>query len=171
MNIDQEQAIFSDRKLQAELRDWYDISQFDHPTAITLTMKQGIPGTHGWIRIDKITASQNLRYFLNRLNKKVFGSASHRHKRKLNCLPVIEHDEVRRMHYHLLLDCPEHLSDQAFETLVRTCWRQTAWASEQVHYEPSANAGWLLYISKFATKLDFIDHIDLENCHYPTSHC
>jgi hypothetical protein len=131
---------------------------------LTLTMKQSVRINGIFVWIDRIQASTNLSRFLNRLNKAVYHTASSRHRKRLNCLAVVEHDEVHRMHYHLLLDRPERYTDTEFEALISACWQKTIWSDEQINYQAGADEGWVSYITKYHTKPDFMESIDLRNC-------
>ncbi len=169
MNKNQVFNTFHKRALQAALRKWWnlELQHFTHPIALTLTLKQCIRVSEGFVKIDKIAASRNVSHFLNRVNKRVYGTSSRRHGKRLSCLPVVEHDEVHRMHYHLLLDRPGRYTDAEFEALIRECWQKTAWSDKQIYYQADADEGWISYITKHSTKSDFDESIDLGNCNLP----
>jgi hypothetical protein len=78
-------AAFTDRCAD-ELRTLFDPSQFQNPTAVTLTMKK----RGGCRSADLIVASENFRHFINRLNHTLLGSRAKRYGARLNTVAVIE---------------------------------------------------------------------------------
>jgi plasmid rolling circle replication initiator protein Rep len=155
---------FPRKRMRDEIVDWIAFEQFLHPTAVTLTLKQALCMDGEYMRIDDYSATQNLRDFLNKLNKKVFRNAAARYGKQLKCISIRENDDHHRMHYHLLLDRPERMSDTEYECLVRTTWMSTLWAKPQMHYQPNVDTGWLDYMTKYRTKKAYSDAIDWTNC-------
>ena len=143
----------------------FDISKFRSPHAVTLTMKQArYIGGLCYIKLTETEASQNLRHFLNVVNRKVFGSGGVRKGERLNCYPVLECDSVR-FHYHLCLDKPDALTIEGFTALIHKTWRRTNFGYKEVEVKP-CDAGWIPYMTKFQTKSDgYADAIDWINYH------
>lgn len=75
------------RSIQKSVRQWIDIDGWNHPFAVTLTLKQRIGGDGGVSAAsENLTpeiASRNLRHWLNVMNKQVYGSAAQRHGKQL----------------------------------------------------------------------------------------
>jgi hypothetical protein len=156
---------------QAAFREFADISHWVDPVAVTLTMKQAIQPTDGHQRrllyLDRYSASQNLRHCLNTLNCKVFGNRFRRFGEKLRVIPVLEGGNGKRLHYHLMTDCPRaDLKDQ-FPAMIRDAWEATTWGYYQSDIQTGADEGWKLYISKLRDKPDYADAIDWPNYHNP----
>jgi hypothetical protein len=133
-----------------------------NPAALTLTEKQ----IAGGVRIDPIRSSQNTRHFLNRLNEQVFGNASRRYGKKLQVVTVMEQDASHRHHLHMMIDRPDQISLSRFAGVVLDCWRKTAFGYNQISVRPCHDDGWIRYILKSRTKIDFLSSIDWENTHF-----
>lgn len=106
-------------------------------------------------------AQQNLRHFLNVLNRKVYGNRV-RHGHKLNCIPVIEGGQQTRRHYHLCLEQAPNMTFEEFAILVVETWRSTTWGYRQVDIQP-CDGGWVGYMAKLKTKSSYGDSIDWTN--------
>lgn len=145
---------------------WFDLDQFHHPFAVTLTLKQRIGGDGGVSSVcENVThesASRNLRHFLNVINKKVYGSAAQRHGKRLSVLPVLEGGNGKRLHYHLVIDCPRDELIDAFPSMIAEAWQNTLWGYGQTDIKP-CDQGWLNYITKFRDKSDFASSFDWMN--------
>ena len=141
---------------------------FQHPYAVTLTLKQGIRQNGYWTKLDNMKASRNLRYFLNFLKKQVFRRSDIRKGRKLYCVPFLETDGSGRLHYHLILDRPSHLSDAHFVAQITASWRKTDFGFNQIDAKPS-DSGWISYLLKERTKPVYLDSIDWTNFLVPDS--
>ena len=88
--------------LSTILREYF-VNQASRPDlAVTLTMKQ----QDGSTKLDEIHASNNLRHFLNRFNRKAFGNAFTRFQRKTLVIPMLEQSYSGRWHYHLVMENP-----------------------------------------------------------------
>lgn len=156
--------------LQDSLRTWVDLREWHCPYAATLTMKQGIwceeNGRRYWVPLTVTQCSQNLRHFLNVLNKQVFGSASQRFGKRVPVIPILEGGGPKRLHYHLLIDCPRDGLVWKFPMMISNAWQSTMWGYNQELIAP-CDAGWLNYITKLHDKPDFGMSIDWMNCSMP----
>lgn len=156
--------------LQNSIRQWIDLDHWNHPFGITLTLKQRVwidndRGRHG-VTLTPEDGSRNLRHFLNVLNKQVYGSSSRRFGKQLPVIPVLEGGGTKRLHYHLVMDCPRDDLIEVFPSMVVQTWRKTVWGYDQTHITP-CDKGWVSYITKFRDKPDFGSSIDWLNCHNP----
>jgi hypothetical protein len=156
---------------QQAFRDFIHIHGWNAPFAVTLTMKQGVKveTTYG-SQITRLTnelASQNLRHFLNLLNKRVYGNAHVRFGSSVRVIPILESGRDKRRHYHLMIDCPRNDLKGLFPQLVRTFWAQTQWGYDQIDIQADADNGWINYISKLNDKPSFNDAIDWVNYNNP----
>ena len=154
--------------LQQSVRDWIDIDHWNHPFGVTLTLKQRIwidnnRGRHG-VTLNPEDGSRNLRHFLNVLNKQVYGSSSRRYGKRLPVISILEGGGTKRLHYHLVIDCPRDDLIEVFPSMVIQTWRQTLWGYDQTHITP-CDEGWVSYITKSRDKPDFGQSIDWLNCH------
>lgn len=152
--------------IQKSVRQWIDIDGWHHPFAVTLTLKQRIGGDGGISSAaESLTpeiASRNLRHWLNVMNKQVYGSAAQRHGKCLPILPVLEGGRGKRLHYHLIMDCPRDDLIEAFPAMIVSTWRKTLWGYDQTDVKP-CDAGWLTYMTKLRDKTDFASSIDWMN--------
>lgn len=142
--------------LRTPLRAFILETAKDHDLAVTLTLKQ----QDGPTRLDGIEASKNLRHFLNRLNKKVFGNAAQRFGKKVEVVPMLEASYAGRLHYHLALKNPFPTMSICRSAII-DCWSKTRWGYDEVDVQPIYSAGWIDYI----TKSKLTDVWDVENSH------
>ena len=133
-----------DSKLQQSIRSHTYLSNLSNWFGVTLTLKQRIDGR----RLDEISSSQNLRYFLNILNKKVFGNQTKRFGKRVETIPVLEKSKMDRYHYHLCMRKPDPLSLIKFEHSIRECWLKTRWGYNEIHIHRQIDNGWVDYITK-----------------------
>lgn len=146
-----------------------NLSAWDQPVAVTLTMRQVLNDANGGcLHLDHHQASANLSHFLKRLNRAFFGNAV-RHGRRVNSFAVLEKTSEGRLHYHALIDRPQTVEREAFDSAVELCWSKTKWAQRQIDIQHSANEGWLSYMLKARTKTNFYDDIDWTNAHLPSA--
>lgn len=152
--------------IQKSVRHWIDIDGWNHPFAVTLTLKQRIGGDGGVScvteRLTPEIASRNLKHFLNVMNKQVYGSAAQRHGKCLPVFSVLEGGMGKRLHYHIAIDCPRDDLIDVFPAMVVTKWRKTLWGYDQTDVKP-CDTGWLTYITKLRDKPDFASSIDWMN--------
>ena len=66
-------------KVKKSIREYLNQSEFLEPYSVTLTMKQFLQNE----KLDEIKSSENLKYFLNRLNYKIFKNRFRRFNKKL----------------------------------------------------------------------------------------
>jgi hypothetical protein len=156
---------------QQAFRNFVHIRGWNAPFAVTLTMKQGVKVETIYgsqiIRLTNERASQNLRHFLNLLNKLVYGNAHKRFGSAVCVIPILESGLGKRLHYHLMIDCPkDHLKD-LYPQLLRSFWIQTQWGYDEIDIQANADSGWIKYISKLSDKPNFNDSIDWVNYNNP----
>lgn len=157
--------------LQSSLRAWFSLDDWASPFAVTLTLKQsvtvpnGIMSTKLWLT--ETVAVQNLRHFLNKLNRSIFGKSAARFGKGVGCIPVLEGGRDRRLHYHTVIDCPRSELVADFPLLIAEHWRSTQWGYWQIDCQANPDDGWLTYITKFRDKPNFADAIDWTNLRLP----
>ena len=138
--------------------------EWTNPCAVTLTLKLSISSAGVRTSLDAIKASENLRHFLNRLNRAAFGRGWKRRDRGLTCVPIYEGSTSVRPHYHLCIDRPDHIELDDFASAIRTHWSETHWGYSQVNVQTCDEVkGWLRYITKPRTKIDYANSIDWIN--------
>ena len=115
------------------------------------------------IWLDEVRASKNLRHFLNRLNRSIFGQAFKRYDRRLNVVPVIERSSPGRLHFHLVIQNPYPDSPARFEQMIGEEWSRTDFGYGETHVDQLIDHGWTDYISKTKTASD---GLDWENYHW-----
>ena len=136
------------------VRDW--LYRHDHQNwlGLTLTLKQMVDG----VRLDEIISSQNLRHFLNLLNKSIFGNRFKRFGKRIETVPVLEKSETDRFHFHICIKKPDEEKNLRFEQRIRNCWLKTSWGYNELHVHRKIDNGWIDYITKS-------DDIDWNNFH------
>ena len=149
------------------IREMFDLSKFEHPMAVTLTLKPGIFIERGYIHLTQEAASKDLRHFLNVLSRKILKQSQFRKGKRLPCFPVYESKNVSP-HFHLVLDKPKNISNELFHDWARRTWHKTTFGNKQVDIKP-CDFGWATYITKLRTKDNYIDSIDWNNFHQPDS--
>ena len=151
---------------QQAFRNFNHITGWNAPMAVTLTLKQGIPidqSRRAYERLTPERASQNLRHFLNLLNKRVYGNAHARHKLRIPVIPMLEGGTSKRLHYHLMIDCPRDDLKPIYPEIIRSLWGRTLWGYDHIDIQANADSGWINYISKLRDKPIFEDSIDWVN--------
>lgn len=176
-NIKPDYNVTSKTDVKIELKNWLKNYEFDNACAITFTMKQNIyrlatdDKYFGYQDLDFISASQNLKHFLNKINGKFFGSRKSKKKdlskcKRLKCFPFFEGrpNGNPRLHYHIIIEKPPHISDDNFINFLKISWKNTDWGDQQTHIEKIYNYdGWLKYCSKYVTTNEGNLNIDFEN--------
>ena len=143
--------------MKNEIRDFFPQWSEDETFAVTLTMKQRTKGQ----KLDEISASQNLRHFLNLLNRACFGSAARRFDKKVEVIPALEKSYSGRLHYHLALRNPHPNDSFYFQQRIKDCWAKTDFSDAHIDIQRSTDvSGWNRYITK-----DICTNIDWENYH------
>lgn len=118
-------AYLDNAAFRASLRSWVLLDDWHAPFAITLTLRQrvtvqsGTMETRAWLT--EAIAVQNLRHFLNKLNRTMFGKAAMRFSKGVGCIPVLEGGGDKRLHYHALIDCPRPELVADFPLLITEC--------------------------------------------------
>lgn len=156
-------------RIQQELREWADISDWSNPFAVTLTFKSHVklragsqtPGAY----LNNAVAHQNFRHFMNILNKQFFGNAAERFGKRLRVIPVLEGTATKRTHYHAVIECPDDDLRLKFPSMIETSWLQTDWGNKQINVQADANSGWIDYITKFRDKYALEESVDWNNLH------
>ena len=125
------------RKLLDELRKWIDSRLIERDCDywfVTLNLKQGVPlPARSYPEyLTRESANNNVRQFLTKLNRAVFGNAHKRQKKRLIVVDAAEGGSGtdEREHRHMLLEKPERLSDSEFKALVCETWLRTRWGYE-----------------------------------------
>lgn len=144
--------------------------------AATLTLKQSV-----WmktakgstcIKLDAVTASRNLRYALNRVNRYFYGNG---HKRKpdqysMLVIAILEGQQNdKRMHYHLQLgNLPNGTSNDDLRKAFTEAWSATEFGDTQIDIQALYGTHWLSYITKQIGTAN-TDCIDWQNVRTPLS--
>ena len=136
-----------------------------NPVGLTLDLKQSVDGQ----RLDHYTASQTIRHFLARLNRKVFGNCNQRRGRKVQVVPVIEGggNTGKRIHAHLTIGRPVDWPIDDFNRLLLDQWRKCRFS---YHFPKITQIvddyGWNSYLLKRNTKQeDIVASLDASNIH------
>lgn len=147
-------------KIREAFKEFCNIEKWCHPIAVTLTMrlrsKDGEPASI-------VACSQNMRFFLTSLCRRIYKNAARRGLKRLKVIPVVEQDTGGRFHYHIAIDRPAHVPPEYFAELIIENWQRTRFGYEQVHIVTGADDGWIDYMAKFRSKANYADAIDWVN--------
>lgn len=159
------------RRYRSQFIDWVSLDDWRAPVAVTLTLRQCVSVPNGTSAVTQwltdTAASQNMRHFLNKLDRLVFGKAATRFGKRVGCVPVLEGGTGKRLHYHAVIDCPRPELAGDFPLLIADAWRTTTWGYWQIDCQRDADHGWLTYITKFRDKPNLADAIDWANLRLP----
>lgn len=161
-------ATYTNRRMRRAFLAYAKKMKWADPYFITVTLKAGIMTPQGWVPCTQERAEQNVRHWINCLNRDLFGRRGRR-RVLLRCLPVREGgDGVVRMHYHIIVDRPETTSDLDFRCVAVLAWRLTQFGAHEVDVQRCSDLGGPLnYIAKFRSKTDYGLSIDWVNVHNP----
>lgn len=151
--------------IRRAVKEWVDLGNWIAPIPVTLTLKKCviIDGRQLWL--DKDLARQNLRHCLNRIDRKIYGNRSRRFGAQVRVFSVLEGDgRSKRMHYHLVIDCPHPDWSEDFPNLIMEQWLTTTWGYREAQIDPVADNGWINYITKLDEGSDWDEKIDWMNC-------
>jgi hypothetical protein len=138
------------------------LTNIPNPMSVTLTCKKHVDAK----TVDQIDVSRNIRFFLNRLNQKLFGVRFTKHKtHMLKVVPVIEIDKQKRFHTHITLETPHQLTNEEFHHLIFDSWCKTRIGYRQFDIQKTYDIyGWTDYMLKRRTKVtNVFDSVDWEN--------
>lgn len=126
-------------------------------TAVSLTFKRPISRVH---------AKKSIRYFLDRVDRAVYGRKANRDHRHITRLCFVEgrdYEEMgHRVHYHMSVLTPKNTSPEAFRTLLETEWRMLNEAGDATFKPIDNEPGWVGYMAKDIT-ISSTDNLDLDN--------
>ena len=145
-------------QLQPYVRQYLSNLDLSNFLGVSLTLKHQVDNQN----LDVVLCSQNLRHFMNVLNKGVYGNRFSRYGIKLQTFPVLEKSLGDRLHYHLIIEHPRELPLIRFKDLIRSSWIKTRFGHREIHIDDSIDRGWINYITKFQT---MTDQVDWENVH------
>jgi hypothetical protein len=132
-------------RLRSEIKQWSKLntSHWRSVLAVTLTVKQALLSDRGGLlALTEIQAKKELRYFMTRLTRCVYGRAARKGK-KLRVIPVVEKEADGRWHYHLAIEPPAHLHVNQFAAQIISSWSKSPWAHRINHIKPEAVHGWV----------------------------
>ena len=151
--------------LKNTVKDYLFDNRVPNPINVTFTEKQIV----GTTVIDEYISDNNFRYFRNMLNKKIFGNSFVRFGEQLKMIVIREGGKDLRYHLHTIIEQPTKLTLKEFEKLINECWSKTLFGHDKVHIEKPSNQeredGWLHYVLKKRTKVDFSNSIVWEHTH------
>ena len=146
------------KELQPFVRQYLSNLDLSNFLGVSLTLKHQVDNQN----LDVMLCSQNLRHFMNVLNKSVYGNRFSRYGIKLQIFPVLEKSSGDRLHYHLIIEHPRELPLIRFKDLIRSSWIKTRFGHREIHIDDSIDRGWTNYITKFQS---MTDQVDWENVH------
>jgi len=144
---------------QTELMDWAAKSgvQFDY--AVTQTFPDDVQ------KIE--TARRRFTKFRDRLDRMLFGNQFRRKGRCVAMIPFTHHNG--KLHYHVSMQRPAHISPSDFEEAIRQCWHAVHKFAPFVIVDirPMYSLGWVGYSGKEASERS-TEAIDAENVSFGT---
>jgi hypothetical protein len=154
-------------KLMNATRSFFKNFNWTDPIAATLTFKKGLMEDERLVIANDDDYRKNVRYFLNILNKRVYRSLA-RKGWLLSVGSVRETGCFGRVHYHLVLDKPPHLSFEKYTALIHEAWSRTLWGHHIVEMTSDGGERWINYITKLRSKENYADAIDWTNTYNAT---
>lgn len=125
--------------------------------SVTFTMKQSIND----MKQDEINFSQDFRYFMNRLNYKIFKNSYKRFNKRLNVIPILEKSNNDRFHYHCLIEKPIRLKDSEFTKLIESEFSKTKLSYDDIEIKRQSKP--ISSFSSYTTKRRQYNIVDLSN--------
>lgn len=165
MNRKQFSQYIQSPEINAQLVQWIVeafYGQEDSLCAVTLTFKPTI-------KYDQIHRSKDVRHFLNRLNRRVYGK-SFTNGARLKCIPVFESNLSDGVHVHMFLERPT-CSDRlgcSFEEAIHSEWSKLDYAGVRKAQDVRdcfCVGGWADYITKEIRDADMLSKLDIANMH------
>ena len=141
------------KQLQPFVRQYVNQLDLTNFIGVSLTLKHQVDHQN----LDPMLCSQNLRHFMNVLNKSVYGNRTARYGLKLQIFPVLEKSVGDRLHYHLIIEHPRELPLIRFKELIRSSWIKTRFGHREIHIDDLIDYGWIHYITKFQSMTDQVD--------------
>lgn len=131
-------------------KEWDD-ETLNRSLGLTLTMKQWNQG----IKLDPERSDTNFTHFMNRLEKKVFGSSGKRYGKRIKRFSTLERTN-KRFHLHVLIEKPRYnngtiIDKGTYIKLINDSWGKTYFGYKEIHISEldSQNPrGWGYYITK-----------------------
>jgi len=150
--------------LRKALKELVDFESWQDPFAVTLTHKLAVPATGGCYRGTPEIYSQNLRHFLNCIERVLIPRAARKRKVHLRTVAALETDQSGRPHYHLMIEKPHHCDEERFRAIITGAWRSSDWGYREIDIQAATSAGWIDYLSKREFVSD-VYSIDWHNSH------
>lgn len=170
-------TVFQTDKLRATWRAWVEAetSGWSSFIFVTLNFKPHVLGDDGRvIRLSEAIARKSVRWFGNRIDRKIHGNKVQRFNTRVRRVPFLEHGSDRGWHCHIVMEKPSGMADIRFRGAVQEVWTDNEWCAglPDVRTADSQLAG---YLTKFRSKFemeDWSDTIILEavvaDAKYPT---
>lgn len=160
-------------RMQSSLLAYFRERDFNG-ISVTLTFRAYPPPDYFTVDVAEATVAELLR----RLDKFAHGRGR-RQRKNLKTIAIREggtrSDAPVRLHYHLKIEVPLGMNPENFGKKVEHYWTKLKWASlDQNRFDTRCDDGWLTYILKRRSKLDYADAFDCINTRvppYPNAEC
>ena len=113
------------------------------------------------MKLDEINFSQDFRYFMNRLNYKIFKNSYKRFNKRLNVIPILEKSNNDRFHYHCLIEKPFRLKDREFTNLIESEFSKTKLSYDDIDNKRQSKP--ISSFSSYTTKRRNYNIVDFNN--------
>ena len=138
--------------MRSEQLDFLPKFPVEQTLCVTLTMKQYTNGQ----RLDEISASRNMRHFLNLMNAEHYGTNFKRKNKRLSVIPSIEKSHSGRLHYHLTIKMPDPSLAERFKKTIEFFWQDTNFGDHEIKIKDAYDvSGWNSYITKKGANIDW----------------
>ena len=156
--------------MQTDLEQFITLNtKWNQPVRLDLNMRKGISGQRlqsnarskysgtGFLWVTREMAHQNVRHYLNLLNRRVLGLGSRavgKGVHTFKCVPVVELSDGGRWHCHISLDLDHRLPFKEFKSEAIRQWFQTDLAYGKTYCTKMYDTGYYGYQMKFEREVD-----------------
>jgi hypothetical protein len=142
----------------ADFQKWFECFDIHRPVFITGVLDDHLGFGEGEQNIERII--KNNLHFWNDLHRRIYRKS----KRKIPRIVVIETGKGR-LHSHMIVETPEHLSFSQYKHLLSTSWRKTRYGLDLDVRFGYSKKGLDRYCSKeLFHRETIISQVDVENC-------
>lgn len=143
------------------------------PVFLTLNFKQhNFSNVRDSTKLDDHTASDDVRLWYNKLNRKYYGQKSNTSRYSGDKLKLLEYMSFREisdngmLHYHVIIERPEHILLKDFKHDCATIWVKLKNAYPLRYCEEMLSVGAAIYSAKHCDKNQIKGMLDDYNCFF-----
>ncbi len=136
------------REFRRALQEFVNFESWLFPMGVTLTHRLAVTAFFGVAKGTPEIYRQNLRHFLNCLERIFLTRSERRRGKHLRVFASLESDQSGRKHYHLMIEKPENADEERFRNIITGEWQKTHWGHREVDVRPVETSEWIAYLSK-----------------------